>query len=215
VDELAAHLARAGRKAPGDLEVTAPDGGPLSGRGHHVVATVPGVRSARPDTVHQLKIVLRDTEVWRRIQVPSTTTLARLHDVIQRAMGWLDYHLHEFEINGVRYGIDDGEGWGEAPKDERRARLATVAPVGISFAYQYDFGDSWDHDIDVEALLPQQAGTLYPVCVAGAKACPPEDCGGTPGFEDLLAVLADPEHEEHEDMRTWAGAGYDPQRFDL
>lgn len=165
--------------------------------------------SARPATVHQLKIVLRDTDVWRRLQVPSTTTLARLHDVIQRAMGWQDYHLHEFDIDGVRYGIDDGEDWGPPPKDERRARLATVAPVGISFTYQYDFGDCWYHDIEVEALLPQEAGKLYPVCLAGAEACPPEDCGGTSGFAELLEVLADPDHEEHEHMLTWVGGGFD------
>jgi hypothetical protein len=165
--------------------------------------------------VHQVKIFLRDTPVWRRVLVPSTWTLARLHDVIQRAMGWQDYHLHEFEIGGVRYGIDDGEDWGPPPKNERRARLATVAPVGISFAYQYDFGDCWDHDVDVEALLPQEAGKLYPVCRAGEGACPPEDCGGTTGFAELVEVLADPDHEEHESMRTWAGEGYDPKHFDL
>jgi hypothetical protein len=170
------------------------------------------VPQGRPPTVHQLKVSLRETEVWRRVLVPSTWTLARLHDVIQRAMGWQDYHVHEFEIGEVRYGIDDGEGWDPPPKDERRARLTTVAPVGIGFAYQYDFGDSWDHDIEVEALLPQEAGKLYPVCVAGEKACPPEDCGGTPGFKELLEVLADPDHEEHEHMRTWAGEGFDPER---
>ena len=170
---------------------------------------------AQPGTVHQLKVVLRDTEVWRRLLVPSTTTLARLHDVLQRAMGWQDYHLHEFEIGGVRYGIDDGKGWGPPPKDERRARLAAVAPVGISFEYQYDFGDSWDHDITVEALLPQEVGEVYPVCVAGAGACSPEDCGGTWGFAELIEVLADPDHEEHEAMLTWVGGVFDPERFDL
>ena len=140
--------------------------------------------------------------------------MARLHDVIQRAMGWQDYHLHEFEIGDVRYGIDDGEDW-EPPKDERRARLHQVAPLGISFAYQYDFGDCWDHEIEVEALLPQDAGRLYPVCIDGEGACPPEDCGGPSGFAEMVEVLADPDHEEHESMRMWAGEGYDPERFDL
>jgi hypothetical protein len=174
-----------------------------------------GVPPARPATVHQLKIALRDTEVWRRVHVPSTATLARLHDVIQRAMEWQDYHLHEFEIAGVRYGIDDGEDWGDPPKDERRAKLDRVAPVGISFAYQYDFGDCWDHDIEVEALLPKEAGKLYPMCVAGAGACPPEDCGGTTGFAELLEVLADPEHDEHESMLEWVGGGFGAEDFDL
>lgn len=142
-------------------------------------------------------------------------TLARLHDVIQMAMGWDDYHLHEFEIGGVRYGIDDGEGWGPPPKDERRARLHQVAPVGTTVAYQYDFGDCWDHDIEVEAVLPAEAGQRYPVCLAGEGACPPEDCGGTWGFAELLEVLADPDHEEHERMLQWVGGAFDPEHFDL
>lgn len=142
-------------------------------------------------------------------------TLARLHDVIQMAMGWDDYHLHEFEIGGVRYGINDGEGWGPPPKDERRARLHHVAPVGTTVAYQYDFGDCWDHDIEVEAVLPAEAGQRYPVCLAGEGACPPEDCGGTWGFAELLEVLADPDHEEHERMLQWVGGAFDPEHFDL
>jgi Plasmid pRiA4b ORF-3-like protein len=91
------------------------------------------------------------------------------------------------------------------PKDERQARLGTVAPVGTTFAYRYDFGDWWGHDIEVEALLPQEAGRLYPVCLAGVGACPPEDCGGSWGFAELLEALADPDHEEHARMLTHLG----------
>jgi hypothetical protein len=173
------------------------------------------VPRTRSTSVHQLKVVLRDTEVWRRLQVPSTITLARLHDVIQMAMGWDDYHLHDFEIDGVVYGSNDGEDWGTPVKEERRARLNAVAPAGTSIVYQYDFGDSWYHDIEVEEVLPTEAGQHYPLCLAGAGACPPEDCGGTWGYAELLEVLADPEHEEHESMLEWVGGAFDADRFDL
>jgi hypothetical protein len=167
--------------------------------------------------VHQLKVVLRGAEppIWRRLQVPASTTLAELHRVLQIAMGWEDYHLHQFDIGGVSYGIDDGEGWGPAPKDERRAKLARVAPKGTRFTYEYDFGDSWEHDITVEVVLDAEDDKTYPVCVAGKRACPPEDCGGVWGYEEFLAVLADPHHDEHDRFLEWAGGEFDPEHLDL
>lgn len=170
----------------------------------------------RSPTVHQLKITLRGTSppVWRRVQVRSSTTLGELHRVIQMAMGWEDCHLHEFDVGGTRYGTDDGEGWGPPPKDEWRSKLARVAPAGSRFRYEYDFGDSWEHDVAVEKVLPAEPTTVYPVCLAGRRACPPEDCGGVWGYSEMLAALDDPDHKEHESHLEWVGGVFDSEAFD-
>lgn len=166
-------------------------------------------------SVHQLKVTIVGIKppVWRRVVVPSRSTLAALHDVVQAAFGWWGYHLHEFEIDGVRYGSDDGEDW-DPPEDERRARLDKLTPVGSSFTYTYDFGDNWRHKITVEKVTPADPSMAYPICSAGRRARPPEDCGGVPGYENVLAVLADPADEEHASIREWVGGGFDPEAFD-
>jgi hypothetical protein len=166
-------------------------------------------------TVYQLKATILDIKppVWRRIVVPAEITLSRLHDVLQAAFGWWDCHLHEFEIDGSRYGIDDGEGW-EPPKDERRARLNAVAKDGSSFIYVYDFGDYWRHKVVIEKVTAAAPGARYPVCVGGRRACPPEDCGGPWGYEGFLEAIQDPDHEEHDEMLEWVGGHFDPDAFD-
>lgn len=169
-----------------------------------------------PDRVYQLKATIVGTKpaVWRRLLVPETTTLANLHHVLQAAFGWWDCHLHEFEIGGVRYGADDGEGWGAPPKDEHRARLRTVAKERSVLTYVYDFGDNWEHKVVVEKILPAEAGANYPVCTGGRRSCPPEDCGGVWGYEELLAAISDPEHDEHDSMLEWVGDEFDADAFD-
>ncbi len=167
--------------------------------------------------VHRLKVTLRDIRppIWRRLVVPSNISLADLHEHLQTAMGWLDYHLHDFQIGSTTYGIDDGEGWGDPPQDESTVTLAAVAPEDTSFMYNYDFGDNWRHQVAVEAVTPPDPGVAYPICVAGRRACPPEDCGGVPGYLKLLEALADPHHERHGELRAWAGDGFDSEAFDL
>lgn len=167
-------------------------------------------------SVYQLKATIEDTKppVWRRVVVPEETTLAGVHEVLQAAFGWWNCHLHEFEIDGVRYGMDDGEDW-DPPKDERRARLGNVAEAGSSFVYVYDFGDHWRHEVVVEKVLPRQAGVTYPSCPGGRRACPPEDCGGVWGYREFLAAIEDPHHEEHESMLEWVGGHFDPEVADL
>jgi len=167
-------------------------------------------------TVHQLKVTLEGTKppVWRRVVVPSDITFARLHDVLQAAFGWWNSHLHEFEIDGVRYGSDDGEGWGDRPLDERRHRLGDVAGEGATFGYVYDFGDNWQHRMVVERVVPAERGARYPACTAGRRACPPEDCGGVWGYADFVDAIRDPEHSEHESMLEWVGGTFDPEAFD-
>ncbi len=165
--------------------------------------------------VYQLKVTIKQISppVWRRVVVPEDITLAGLHDVLQAALGWWNCHLHEFEIDGTRYGTDDGEDW-DAPKDERKAKLRTVAREGSSFSYVYDFGDYWQHRVVVEKVLPAAAGVTVPACTGGRRACPPEDCGGPWGYKDFLETIADPDHEEHESMLEWAGGSFDPAAFD-
>lgn len=174
-------------------------------------------RSTTAETVHRLDVTLNDIEpqIWRRIEVPSSTTLAGLHDVIQRAMGWQGYHLHQFEIGDIAYGVDDGEGWGPDIVDENRTRLADVAPEGTVFTYEYDFGDSWEHSIRVTRVAEPAPATTYPRCVAGERACPPEDCGGAWGYGELVDALADPRHERHEKLLEWVGGSFNAAKFDL
>lgn len=166
--------------------------------------------------VYQLKATIVETKppVWRRVVVAEDITLSGLHDVLQAAFGWWDCHLHEFEIRGVRYGVDDGEDW-QPPKDERRARLRDVLKEVSSFLYVYDFGDYWRHRVVVEKVFPAEPGARYPSCTGGRRACPPEDCGGSWGYHELLAAIKDPDHEEHESMLEWAGGEFDPEAFDV
>ncbi len=169
-----------------------------------------------PGRIYQVKATIVGTKppVWRRVLVPEATTLLRLHEVLQAAFGWWDSHLHEFEIDGVRYGNDDEEGWGPPPRSERRARLGAVTAEGMTFEYVYDFGDNWQHRLVVEKIVAAVPGTTYPACIAGRRACPPEDCGGVWGYADFLTAIGDPTHPEHDSMLEWVGGAYDPGEFD-
>ena len=167
-------------------------------------------------SVYQLEVTLLDTKppIWRRVLVDGGSTLDHLHDVIQAAFGWWDYHLHEFEVGRVRYAVPDpDDDWGEPRRDERGVRLDAIAAEGSSFLYTYDFGDGWDHRIVVEKVLPA-AGITVPACLDGRRACPPEDCGGTGGYRELLEILRDPTHPEHQTRREWLGHDFDSEAFD-
>lgn len=166
--------------------------------------------------IYQLKVTLKGLRppIWRRLQVPSDFTLGQLHDVLQIAMGWTDSHLHQFIIGRTYYSQPDYEL--EGVEDENKVRLDRVARAEkAKFVYEYDFGDSWQHDIVVEKILPREEGVRYPICIAGKRAGPPEDCGGIWGYADLLEIIQDPEHEEYEDMMEWLGGELDPEAFDL
>jgi Plasmid pRiA4b ORF-3-like protein len=158
-------------------------------------------RGPTPVKTARLRVVLRDVEpaVARVIDVPASATLPELHELLQAAIGWTDSHLHQFVTPQETYGMEipGEEVWPEDQRDETGARLADL---GTEFEYLYDFGDGWTHDIEV--LGP---GGSAPGCVDGHGACPPEDCGGPGGYADLLDVLADPAHPEHEHMRSWVG----------
>jgi Plasmid pRiA4b ORF-3-like protein len=167
--------------------------------------------------VYQIKVTLKGSKppIWRRIQVTSGTTLAQLHRILQRVMGWEGSHLYQFVVGGMEYGdpnmLEEMEG-----EDARRVTLATlVRGEKAKFHYEYDFGDGWDHELRIEKVLPFEAGKRYPVCLTGKRACPPEDCGGIWGYADFLDAIHDPQHPEHEAMLEWIGGEFDPEAFDL
>lgn len=169
------------------------------------------------ETIARLRITLNDTdpEIWRVVDVPLTASLKMLHDIIQGAMGWQDNHLWEFEAGDRRYGLPDPD-W---PDDElaaaRNVKLGTLIERGVrEMTYIYDMGDSWEHSITVEAIRPGDADTKYPRFIDGARRCPPEDVGGTPGYENFLEAMADPNHEEHAEALEWYGGPFDPHSID-
>jgi hypothetical protein len=178
-------------------------------------------KSKAAGQVYQLKITLRGIKppVWRRAQV-NDCTLAKLHDIIRTCMGWDDYHLHEFDIGGERYGDprqwqDDFGGEVEVG-NEGKVKLGQLVAQGIKkFTYVYDMGDNWGHTIQVEKVLDAEPGARYPRCVAGKRACPPEDCGGPWGYGDFLGAIQDPRHERHEELLEWVGGEFDPEAFDI
>lgn len=165
------------------------------------------------DPVYQVKITLLGVEnppVWRRVLVPAAIRLDRLHDVIQATMGWQNAHLHVFVDGQTYYGVPDPE----LPfLDEGATRLSDLAAPGGSLLYNYDFGDSWDHEILIEEATVATPTGRYPQCVAGESACPPEDVGGVGGYARLIDILTEPGHEEHQDMLDWLGLD-NPNRFD-
>jgi pRiA4b ORF-3-like protein len=171
------------------------------------------------EKVLQLKVSLVGASkppVWRRLLVPATMRLNRLHDVIQVAMGWEDYHLHAFEAGGVDYGLPDPE---LGHRDERGVSTGDLlSEPGDKMRYVYDFGDHWQHDVVLEKVLKSDPGERYPVCLTGKGRCPPEDCGGVWGYADLRETLADAAHPEHDDMLEWLGIEtadeFDPDTFD-
>ncbi|MHC5081911.1 MAG: plasmid pRiA4b ORF-3 family protein [Planctomycetota bacterium] len=174
--------------------------------------------------LHRFKITLRDIEppIWRRIQVPSEYTFWDLHVAVQDAMGWFDCHLHAFRIADPEsgevkeIGIPDEEGWSEIPTLPGWEVPITdfFSAPGCEAEYEYDFGDGWTHEVLLEDVLPRPPRKRYPKCLDGARACPPEDCGGPWGYLDLLDALADPTNENHEDMMSWLGGSIDPEAFD-
>jgi len=177
--------------------------------------------------VYQFKITLDGIEpkIWRRIQIPEKYSFWDLHVAIQDAMGWTDSHLHQFVMVDPKLGEkshigipDENEvdylmpnpsaGW------EKFIRNYFFQKGFDKCEYEYDFGDGWLHKIKLEKIVPAIPGCKYPICLDGARACPPEDCGGIGGYENFLAIIKAPQHEEHESMLTWVGGNFDPERFD-
>lgn len=208
---------------PDQVEDVASFLGLLRSRTDRLAADAPAdgerARANRSSTVHRIKITLRGTKppVWRRLEVPSTITLDRLHEVIGAAFEWLGYHLWMFETPAGEFGQADPE---LGHRSAARTTLGAVAPrPKDKLSYLYDFGDDWRHIIEVEAVTPAQTGESYPRCLTGRRAGPPEDCGGVGGYAELCQVLADPQHPEHEDRLEWLGLAsaeeFDPDAVDV
>jgi len=179
----------------------------------------PGSRGPRRPTgrqLYQLKVTLLDTRppVWRRLLVRGDTTLDLLHEIIQAAMGWYNSHLHTFTVDRVEYSMPNPE-WDVV--DERKVTLQALGlGPGRQFQYMYDMGDGWRHEIRVEKLV--EAESAHPeraVCLAGRRACPPEDVGGTYGYRLFLRAMANPKHRDHREMVEWIGRDFDPEDFDV
>ncbi|WP_420632467.1 plasmid pRiA4b ORF-3 family protein [Candidatus Palauibacter sp.] len=168
---------------------------------------------------YQLRVALSGARppIWRRFLVSPTVALSELHEVLQVVMGWEDCHLHHFRRVKRYYAPPNpwDDGFGPASVDSRKVRLGQLLRKPKDWiAYQYDFGDSWRHRVTLQKILPVDPAIRLPACIAGKRSCPPEDCGGLWGYYEMLAALADPAHEEHEDMVDWIGR-FDPDEFNV
>lgn len=175
--------------------------------------------------IYQFKVLLQGIKpsIWRRIQVPDSYSFYDLHVAIQDSMGWEDYHLHEFNIENPKNLSKDfiglpNEEWADF---EDRSILASwqtkisdyFSQENLIAEYMYDFGDGWEHLVTLEKIFPARKNMRYPRCTHGERACPPEDCGGIGGYNNLLEVLADPHHEEYESLLKWLGGDFDATKF--
>ncbi len=173
--------------------------------------------------IYQIKVTLKDTKpsVWRRILVPSSISLNRFHEILQIIMGWSDYHLHQFTIGAREFGepSEDDEAFGIEIFNDKKFYLNKLVLVeNFKFDYWYDFGDNWHHDVVVEKILQKEDSKSYPICIAGKKACPPEDVGGTGGYEKLLHAIKHPDNPEDEwekELLEWVDENFDPEDFNL
>jgi hypothetical protein len=177
------------------------------------------------DYVFQFKITLSGIKppIWRRIQVPETYTFWDLHVAIQDAMGWFDSHLHHFEVihplfqEPEHIGIPADDDWGsiEIKPGWNRKISEYFSDFMRKAKYIYDYGDNWEHTVLLEKMVDRLSGVNYPICIAGKRACPPEDCGGKWGYEEFLNVISHPGHKQHDEMITWVGGHFDPEHFDI
>jgi hypothetical protein len=169
--------------------------------------------------IYQMKLTLKGSKppIWRRIQVPGDVTLAGLHDILQALMDWWGYHLHLFQVGDTSYGVPHPD-YTIDMVDERKVRLNEVADEGSRFVYEYDFGDSWEHVLQVEKVLEPEPGQAYPVCIKGRRAAPPEDSGGIWNYNYYVEAMENPEHPGYpgdDEFLEWVGDEFDPAAFDL
>ena len=169
---------------------------------------------------YQIQIALKGSrpKIWRRILVPSDLLLSDFHKVIQTTMGWTNSHLHQFIKNRTFYArrMPDDYTWEEMNNvDYKKLKISDLLKKEKEkIVYEYDFGDSWEHEIILEKILPIDEEKKYPVCLTGKNNCPPEDCGGVWGYSDLLEIVKQPDHEEYEEYSEWLGEDFDPKYFD-
>ena len=166
--------------------------------------------------IYQIQVVLTNTKpkIWRRLLVNSDILLVDLHRIIQTAMGWTNSHLHLFNDGMTDYAPREFEV--EGSRNSRTIKLYSILKKEKSkILYEYDFGDSWNHDIILEKIIKEEDTGQIPRCIKGKRNCPPEDCGGTWGYNDLLLTISNPKHEDYESMMEWLGGNFDPEHFDI
>lgn len=169
-------------------------------------------------SIYQLHLSIEDIEpqIWRRILVSKTTTLWRFHKMLQALFGWKDYHLHQFEVGEIVFGMDYVDPEDDYTVSYSRVTLGKVLKrVGNTMTYLYDFGDDWEVTIVLEQTFEKDPEVVYPLCLEGKRAGPPEDSGSPHGFMNLMEILGDPKHEEYKACKKWVGARYDPEAFNL
>ena len=170
------------------------------------------------ESIYQLKITLNHIRplIWRSVLVPASVSLADLHDIIQAVMPWEDSHLYLFKKGRKIFSEPDPHSSDLADADSEEALPSDVLTAPKQkLTYLYDFGDSWEHTILLEKILPFDPEIIYPQCIDGERACPPDDCGGPPGYATMLEALKDPKHSEHELYLDWMGDEFDPEWFDV
>jgi hypothetical protein len=169
------------------------------------------------NAIVRLKVTLDDVEpkVLRRIEVPLSIKLDRLHLTLQAALGWTNSHLYEIRAGGAGWGLPDPD-WPGGPLDARKAKLIDILEdAGVkTLHYLYDFGDGWEHTIKIERLDDSEPGVLYPRLIEASGRCPPEDVGGPWGYAEMLEAIGDKTHERHDEIREWLGEDFDPKAFD-
>jgi hypothetical protein len=165
--------------------------------------------------LYEVRVVLQGIKppIWRTLQVPARTSLKKLHRILQSGMGWTNSHLHLFRVDGKRYGEPNPE-WDFEVFDEAKITVEKIFAGGVkSFQYEYDMGDGWVHEITLKEQV--ESADAQARCTGGARACPPEDCGGPGGYDELLQTLGGPKNEEQEELLEWLGGEWDPEAFDL
>lgn len=174
-------------------------------------------KTKKPKYLYQLKISLNKIKppIWRRFIVDPDIKLSDLHKIIQTVMGWTNSHLHHFYQGDMYYSLPD-EDFEDYGIDYRKIKLNQLLfDVKQKLYYEYDFGDGWNHTIVLEKIVPANIYPVVPICIAGKRNCPPEDCGGPYGYQDLCTIISNPKHKEYEVMMEWLGGEYDPECFDI
>ena len=170
--------------------------------------------------VYQFKVSLEGIrpQIWRKIQVPENYNFYELHVAIQDSFGWEDYHLHQYMVKNPETGRNEIISMPNSHMkvvDERKAKISKYFTETKQNAhYEYDFGDSWEHNIILEKIVFRAEGEKYPKCIGGKRACPPEDCGGVWGYEALIEIIKNPKHPEYKERLEWLGGKFDPEKFD-
>jgi hypothetical protein len=168
--------------------------------------------------IYQLKITLMEVRplIWRRIQVQDSVNLAQLHKVLQIVMGWEDSHLHRFTVERRRPVGKFGAISNQPPHASKVTLRVLLGEQDTKFIhYEYDFGDGWIHEVCHEKALQPEPGEVYPLCIGGERNCPPEDCGGSGRYQEMLKALRDERDPDHARTVDWIGRDFDPEAFDV